>query len=99
MPDAQVSRRGLWREAFRKPEFRSRREKWGYYSCSAGVGIPIIVLVSLFAPTSPGLDRLGYSIGVALGLFVLQSGSWLGWRTWGRERFPLPSSTAESADA
>ncbi len=91
MPDAQVSRRGLWREAFSKPEFRSRHEKWGYYICSAGVGIPIVVLVALFAPTNSGL----YSFGAALGVIVLQSGGWLAWLTWGRERFPLAPAAAD----
>ena len=96
MLDAQVSRRGLWREAFRKPEFRSRREKWGYYSYVIGVGIPIVVLVALLAPTYSGL----YSIGAALGVIVAQSGGWLAWLAWGRERFPPDAATAaESVDS
>lgn len=96
MPDAQVSRRGLWRAVFRKPEFRSRREKWGYYSYTIGVGIPIVVLVALLAPTYSGL----YSIGAALGVIVAQSAGWLVWLAWGRERFPAdPATAAESADS
>ena len=95
MPDAQVSRRGLWRAAFRKPEFRSHREKWGYYSYMIGVGVPIVVLVALLAPTNSAL----YSLGAALCVMVAQSGGWLVWLAWGRERFSLASPETESADS
>ena len=95
MADAQVSWRGLWREAFRKPEFRSHREKVGYYGYMIGVGLPIVISVALLAPTSSGL----YGLGAALAVIVAQSGGWLVWLARGRERFPLASSATESADS
>ena len=92
MADARVPLRGLWR-ALRKAEFRSPREKVGYYVYTTGAGLLIIVSAVYFEP----FDSRLYGIGVALVVLVAQLGGWSVWLTWGRQRFPLASADESPA--
>ena len=90
MADAPELRRSLWREAFGKPEFRSRRERVGHRTYVIVVGLLVVVPAACFGP----FDSALYAICVGLGVIVLQWGGWLVWLFWGRKRFPLQTPTS-----
>ncbi|MDE0163248.1 MAG: hypothetical protein OXL98_16115 [Acidimicrobiaceae bacterium] len=89
MADLPRAQRSLWKEAFAKPEFRSRREKVGYFTYTIGVGL-LIVAVAVFQPFDTFLGALP-NLLVLLGVPVVQYGGWSVRVAWGRRRFPLPS--------